>query len=181
MTEELPARIAARPVCTKRKLPIPYSVRILEGGVGDFTRVDPDLIDDCLKLRLCGVCGQFIEYWIAFIGGPYSASDSGAYTDPGMHEECAEWSMRLCPFIGREKVPRRTGEKEPIIDPRVVTVDNQKNTDGWVMVIARSYALRPAPNRDGSSTMLILPKGVARRREFAYVNGKLTETTEERQ
>jgi hypothetical protein len=176
MSEEMPARVAARPVCKKRKLPIPFSVEILPDGSGDFTHVDPERIAMCLRLRLCGVCGQYITYWVAFIGGPYSASENGAYTDPGMHEECAEWAMKLCPFIARRKVPRREQEQEPITDPRVVTVDNQKGDDGWVMVVARSFQVIPSRNRDGSVTQLIHPKGVGRRREFTYQGRGLVET-----
>jgi hypothetical protein len=169
---DLPASVAARPVCPVRKLPIPFTAVIKPDGTGDFSVIDPAKVQLCLDARLCGVCGSFIPYWIAFLGGPYSASDKGAYTDPGMHEECAEWAIRLCPYILRPRVPRRGGEQEPV---NAVTMYGDKEQDGWVMQIARGYKVRPGYLKDGSHARLIIATGVARRRVFAYQGKALIE------
>lgn len=172
MDSELPARIAALPVCPKRKLPIPFITTIFEDGTGDFSRINPAQVELAVKLRLCGVCGQHVGHWIAFLGGPYSASDNGAYTEPGLHEECAEWALKLCPYMLRQRVPYRGEPQEPV---GVLTLYGDKQDDGFVMQIARGYKVIVAPLRDGSPTLLMKPTGVARRREFDYVDGKITE------
>jgi hypothetical protein len=171
---QLPAGIAARPVCTKRKLPIPFVTRVNPDGTGDFARIDPVQTELCVKLRLCGVCGLFVRYWIAFLGGPYSSAENGAYTEPGMHEECAEWALKLCPYLLRARTPYR-GEKQEPVDSDVMTLYGEKERDGWVIQIARGYEVRSASLADGGTTLLMRPTGVARRREFAYVDGKITE------
>jgi hypothetical protein len=107
----LPDRLAARPVWSG--LPVPYSVPWsgvpdgregvgVDGSVPDFKGTDPIKWTLIVKGRLCALCGEVVLGYLAFLGGP-GCLESGIFTDPGMHEDCARAATRLCPFIGGRK------------------------------------------------------------------------------
>ena len=176
----VPAALAHLPLCPKRKLPIPVTTHRNPDGTAQFTVTVPAEVDRCARYGLCGVCGEPLGYWIAVLGGEQSADpDRGAYTDAPMHEECAEASLLLCPYIARQRVPRRDVPPEiPIADPRGWVAD--KNVNGeWVMVITRSFKIKHETARNGSDVVLFRPDPAKRReRRFAYDDrGRLVETT----
>lgn len=177
----LPPQISALPVCPVRGLPIPYMAAQDEDGRANFALVDPARTAEAARYSLCGVCGQPLGYWKAFLGGPRSADpDQGVYSDPPMHQDCAEASLRLCPYIARPKVPRRS---DPLALKGVATEPEgfiaAKPMTGWVMVIARQVRMFQRPAKDGSQVWLFRPVGGLRSvRTFGYQGGHLVETTE---
>lgn len=44
--------------------------------------------------------GHELGSYIFFIGGEKSAT-SRCFTDPGMHRDCAEYSIEVCPYLAR--------------------------------------------------------------------------------
>src|SRR5215467_9324535 len=102
----LPDQIRALPVDPRRRLPIPFANGAdPETGEGRFAITDATRQMACWTAKLCGVCGQPLGEWVAFLGGPGSADRwRGAYTDPWMHEDCAEASLTVCPYIARPRV-----------------------------------------------------------------------------
>lgn len=106
----MPPQIAALPR-HESGYPIPYFVAWVDG------RPDLKLLDQakqirCAKFRLCGICGQPVGYWIAFIGGPLTVANR-VCTDPGMHEECARYAIAVCPFMARPNA-RRAAHHHPL-------------------------------------------------------------------
>lgn len=69
-----------------------------EGGVVLFGKADPVRWAECVEDRKCAMCGDRLDYWIAFIGGPQSIRFR-AFLDPAMHVECAEHAMAVCPWM----------------------------------------------------------------------------------
>jgi hypothetical protein len=69
-----------------------------EGGIVVFGKADPTKWQECVEGKLCAMCGGALEYWIAFIGGPLSMK-SRSFLDPGMHLECAEYALDVCPWM----------------------------------------------------------------------------------
>jgi Domain of unknown function (DUF4314) len=80
----LPDTLAARPVCPRRGLPIPYVHTPGPDGFIDFTSIDPRRVAQVGMARACSLCATPMGYWLAFIGGPRAAAER-AYTDPPMY------------------------------------------------------------------------------------------------
>lgn len=84
----------------KRGYPIPYIVYRDRKGKPQFTVNDAKLVRRCLFHNRCGLCGQKMGDVIYFVGGPAAAfHENGAFIDPPMHRECAEYALQVCPFI----------------------------------------------------------------------------------
>lgn len=94
---EFPPRIAALPR-EERGIPIPYFVKYFNGKP-DLRVADPKKQMLCATKRVCWVCGQPLSYVSAFIGGPISCLQSLAFSDGPMHRECAEFSLKYCPYL----------------------------------------------------------------------------------
>jgi hypothetical protein len=115
---------------------------------------------------------------VAFIGGPGSADLwRGAYTDPWMHEDCAEASMVVCPYIARPKVPRVSETIKFELAIPLGEVAGKR--DAWVMVICRRDLVTSHPElaKDGSLIRIFQPgPGNPRReRRWAYQGNELVE------
>ncbi len=82
---------------------IPYVALIDDKGAPNFQAVNMDKILDCVRNQKCGICGESFrrEKWIAFIGGELCA-EYFAFSDPGMHSECAYYSAETCPYLKNE-------------------------------------------------------------------------------
>ena len=176
----VPACLRDLPLCPKRKLPVPFAAARYPDGTGEFSIINPVRVAICARQRRCGICGNPLGRWVAFLGGPRSADPhNGAYTDPAMHERCAEASIGICTFIARPRTVRRSLPIDviPAGDPEGFIDDGDKAATGWVMVITRSYRVVKAPARDGGTAALFLPGPHERTRRFLYdgPDGRLVE------
>jgi hypothetical protein len=79
----IPARLAARPIDPRRGLPIPYVSEQDDGSV-NFAVINGGRVLECIRDRLCGLCGQPQDFLVAFVGGPGGFRDR-MYTDPPGH------------------------------------------------------------------------------------------------
>lgn len=75
---------------------------MVRDGVPDFTTIDDEKLADCVRFNKCGICGEGLGRHKYFIGGPKSA-EHGHYVDPAMHEDCARYAMKACPFLAMGK------------------------------------------------------------------------------
>ena len=87
---------------THNGMPIPATVFVAENGVPDFRVTDHRKWHKIVMNRLCGICGEPLGKVVAFIGGEKSM-ESRFFFDMAMHEQCAEFSARVCPFIALGK------------------------------------------------------------------------------
>lgn len=97
---------------------IPATVYVDPDGKAHFTINDELKRRVAILKRLCPICGKRLkpDYW--FVGGPQSAFDPrGAYIDLPMHDECAHYALRVCPYLA---APVYSGR----IDARTLTKDN---------------------------------------------------------
>jgi hypothetical protein len=99
-TIPLPPRVSKLPMF--RGLPVPY-VTFVDPNTGqpDFRVLDLERQQQCIREKMCGICGEPLGKFIAFIGGPGSGR-SHVFTDPGMHRSCAEYTAKVCPFVSRD-------------------------------------------------------------------------------
>jgi hypothetical protein len=138
-TMNIPESLARRPVDPKRGLPIPL-VSEYEGEDGstlvDFTAVNGETALKVAAERRCGLCGEDLDYWVVFLGGPRSAA-SRMYVDPPMHPDCAEAALILCPHIANPKLARAAKHKAG----DVITPDGfqDEKPQTWILYLTRSY------------------------------------------
>lgn len=139
----LPKRMRKLPR-ERRGYPVPF-VTMLDPYTDepDFRVLDVRRQLQCIKDRLCSMCGEPLGKYIAFIGGPRSR-DGHAFFDPGMHRECAEYASKVCPFISRENASYREiteEEREKYLAFETNQEDERPNPEMF-MVITESYTTR---------------------------------------
>lgn len=106
----IPDRVASLPR-DERGYPIPYFIPIVDGKE-NFKYMDAPKQLRCATQRICMICGQKLlpkQYW--YITGPIGRKNF-TVSDPAMHEECARYSLAVCPHMHYEKADRTTGADE---------------------------------------------------------------------
>jgi hypothetical protein len=115
----LPPRIAKLPV-DERGWPIPWFVEwIAKDGISvpEFRAMDRSKFYRAIRERKCWVCGEPLGQWLGFPLGPM-CSITRTISEPPSHRDCAEWSIKHCPFLSNPEMVRRmndlpTDTKEP--------------------------------------------------------------------
>lgn len=107
LPQPLPPRIARLPV-DERGYPVPFFVQWLDGKP-DFRIIDSRRMKACKVGGLCWVCGQGLDDTFAFTIGPMCAINRTTQ-EPPSHLECAEYSVKACPFLTRPHMKRREDE-----------------------------------------------------------------------
>jgi len=96
-TVPIPSRLANRPR-DARGYPIPALALIDRTGKPDFRVTDMDKWVAACRNKTCSLCGEPLGRHLAFIGGPLSF-ENRYFTDLPAHRECAEYALRVCPYI----------------------------------------------------------------------------------
>lgn len=108
----LPKRLRTRP-CDKRGYPVPFIVLIDRSGQPQFTINDHRLASACITKKLCSLCGKRFEGGMWFVGGSRCfMHEHGAFIDPPMHYECAEYALRVCPFLAAPSYAKRLDDRK---------------------------------------------------------------------
>jgi hypothetical protein len=96
-----------------RGYPVPWFVAWVPGpdgvNVPEFRAADARKFTVAVKLKLCWICGEPLGRWLAFPIGPMCAI-TRTTAEPPCHVECAEWSIRNCPFLSQPRQVRRDGD-----------------------------------------------------------------------
>jgi hypothetical protein len=71
----------------------------------DIRDLDPRVIMRCAAEHLCGICGDKLDYWICFVGGPLTMQNHRS-NDPAFHLDCARYALQVCPYIVRPRAER---------------------------------------------------------------------------
>jgi len=136
----MPLRIRKLPVF--RGYPVPFFVDYLENGEPEFRAMDPSKYRRCHREGLCWVCGEPLGKYLAFVIGPMCAVNRITSELPN-HRECAEWSVKACPFLSMPKARYRdAGRPDGFKEPTGVCLD--RNPGVALIWITRSYSLFPA-------------------------------------
>ena len=158
---DLPPRLARRPR-DRRGLPVPFVQASHPDGSPDFTAVDARLVMDAIGRHLCGLCGQRLDYWIAFVGGPTSVAQQ-MFLDPPMHVDCARAALQLCPHMAHQ-VSRRASKTDAVAPEGFVA----GKPDAWFLYVTRTFKVRR------TSEAYVLVAAPAKQLErFDYVDGVL--------
>ncbi|MBO1413198.1 hypothetical protein [Streptomyces sp. FH025] len=122
---------------------------------------------------LCSLCLQQMEGPAVFIGDPVSAQQ-GTYSDPPMHEACADGAIRLSLRITRPHA--HWASRRRVTDNASVSAGSSLGRpEEWVMVTVSSYTVRITPAAGGGMMPLYLVGERLRERRFGYQRGMLTE------
>ena len=105
---DIPARIRCLPV-DERGYPVPWFVAWTSEGKPEFRAMDYSKFLRCLREKLCWVCGEHLKKHVAFVLGPMCAI-TRTTSEPPSHLDCAEWSVRACPFLSKPQMKRREDE-----------------------------------------------------------------------
>lgn len=141
--EPLPLRLRKLPL-DARGYPVPWFVAWVtnpDGGpdVPEFRAMDARKFRDAVKQRLCWVCGEPLGGWLAFPIGSMCAI-TRTISEPPSHRECAEWSIRNCPFLSQPSMVR--DEKNLPVDAKEAAgVGLKRNPGVTCLWITRSYEL----------------------------------------
>jgi hypothetical protein len=85
----------------RRGYPVPWTVLRDKDGQPMFTVNDTRRVHDCIRKKLCAICGKRLvkeEFW--WIGGSRVFLHArGAFLDPPLHCECATYALTVCPFL----------------------------------------------------------------------------------
>jgi hypothetical protein len=108
----LPARIA-RLHKDHRGFPTPWFVQWFYGdkpsdagsGEPDFRVVDGRKFNAALRMPICWTCGQPLGKHRVFLIGPMCAVNR-VISEPPSHRDCAEFSVKACPFLSRPRMRR---------------------------------------------------------------------------
>lgn len=129
----------------RRGYPIPWFVATPGAGQPiDFRVMDDAKAIRAIKQRLCWVCGTTMGSNLAFVGGPLSTAQR-LYTDLPMHVSCAEFSMKVCPFIAIPSAHRRTANMPDKLVEAIQKQDqqstgfSQENPTVFGMLVSNGY------------------------------------------
>lgn len=158
---EIPERLKNRPLY--RDLPVPFVAASSddadgqEGGVVSFKRDDSKRWALCVERKLCAMCGEKLDYWIAFIGGEDSV-EQRRFQDPPMHVECAEYALAVCPFFNGDFAGQVVTSDE---DDKEGMVQSRGASGKVALYVTRSYEVKRevqarAPNAPGGSVKVLL-------------------------
>lgn len=153
----------------KRGYPIPFIVFRDTDGNPHFTINDDVRRAFVIANDRCAICNHHLSRGRWFVGGPASAFDPhGAYIDPPLHHECAEYALQVCPYLAAPSYSKLVDGKTLDMDKAggpVLLDTNVDNERPDVFVAAMTLGQRFTP--DG----YIVPKRPFRRIEF-WKDGK---------
>lgn len=149
----LTPRIARLPV-DERGYPVPFFVQWVDEnnqptltGTGrpEFRMMDSYKWRLCVEQKLCWVCGEPLGSYLAFPIGPMCCVNR-VTSEPPSHLNCAQWSVKGCPFLSRPNMVRREDELTEANKGNVAGVMIESNPGVIAIWVAKSYKAFKAPN-----------------------------------
>jgi hypothetical protein len=139
----------------RRGYPIFYTIQprvpVVDGAAVDFRVLNLRHHILCARHRRCGICGTRIDGPLTFIGGPMCVK-ARIFGDAGVHEECADYARRVCPYLVNAN--RNYDERDvpgTYHDPNVIRAKPQR------LVLYRATAYRQIPGGEGKPVFLVKP------------------------
>jgi len=112
----------------------------LRDGDRDFRVMGPDRWSDAVKLKLCWLCGQPGGSYKTFVIGPMCTLNR-ITQEPPSHLDCATYAARVCPFLTRPEMVRRTSNlPDGHVQPAGMHSDG--NPGAMVLWTTKSYGTK---------------------------------------
>jgi len=93
----------------------------------------------CALKKLCMICGRKLDRKKWFIGGQQAAVNR-LFSDPAMHEECARYALKVCPFLSNPDMKYR---KKYDDDTHFYHVPGSTTTRSDTTMLLRSNGYKP--------------------------------------
>jgi len=142
----MPLAIAKLPR-TGDGIPIPFINLVYENGEADLRIIDQRKIEQCVTRKRCGICGLVLGREIVFIGGPM-CFENHFFSDPAMHEECARYASKVCPYLALQNSHHSRTEEPRYIEPGLVFAINplappagEKRPDKMMLYFTHGFRL----------------------------------------
>jgi hypothetical protein len=137
LTVPKPARIATLRH-DHRGYPVPFFVQWIDGKP-EFPLFDPVKWKRCVDRKLCWICGHPLGRNLAFAVGPMCTINRVS-SEPPQHRECAEYALRVCPFLINPAMRRLPTEKYGPVTPPGGVMD-ERNPGVMAMWVTPSYSI----------------------------------------
>lgn len=153
---------------------IPYFATYVDGKP-DFRLLNISKQETCIKYNKCAVCGKkLIDGVYYFISGPMGFLNQVS-TDPAMHKECAEYSLKVCPHLLYQNAERRhTNLPTGTLQDKDVPYMGMDKPPYVMLVKAKKFKTIPAPTNNSK----LIKYSAATAEIFKYVDGILQGTGE---
>jgi hypothetical protein len=126
----------------ERGYPVPWFVAWIDGKP-EFRVADAEKLHAAIRKSLCWVCGQPLGRWKVFVIGPMCAINRIS-AEPPNHRDCAEYSVRACPFLSRPQMTRRENDlPETYDEPAGCMI--KRNPGVMLLWTTDSYRIMHAP------------------------------------
>lgn len=106
--EPVPHRMKGRPIA--RGYPVPWFCPQLPDGTWEFRAAEGGKFQYAIRYGVCWLCGRPLGSHKAFVIGPMCAVNRTT-SEPPCHTDCAEWAVKVCPFLTQRQAERREGNK----------------------------------------------------------------------
>jgi hypothetical protein len=144
----VPISMCSLPVDPDRAyFPVPWFVAWIDGKP-DYRVIEAGKIVQAVKGDLCWLCGKKIGPVKAFVLGPMCTLNR-TISEPPSHTECAEFALRVCPFLTQPKMRRNAkGLPEDRIEAAGMGLD--RNPGAYALWQTAGYRVfRPHVGADG--------------------------------
>lgn len=115
-----------------RGYPIPWFVE--EGD--DFRIASAAKRVIAVREKLCWVCGQRLGVHLAFVAGPMCGINRTS-SEPPAHLDCAQWSVKACPFLLLPHAKRRDAGLDDVVSPGGIAIT--RNPGVIMLWITKDY------------------------------------------
>jgi hypothetical protein len=95
--------------------PVPWFVAEVDGKY-DFRIADRNKFSVAVNKKRCWICGQKMGAYSAFPIGPM-CSINRVISEPPSHKECAEFAVKVCPFLVQRQEQRRSEDLPEMLLP----------------------------------------------------------------
>lgn len=102
MSKDIPIPYRLRSFPFYKGYLVHYTVFVGDDGIPDFRVMHEVARVKCARERRCNLCGEKLGKHIVFIGGDLCVKNR-AFTDGPMHEDCALYACKVCPFLANTK------------------------------------------------------------------------------
>jgi hypothetical protein len=123
----------------KRGYPVPWFVDYVNGEP-EFRAFDQYKWMRAVREKLCWVCGQKLGAHLSFVIGPMCGI-TRTTSEPPCHYDCAEWSVRNCPFLSRPHMVRREDEVTDAMKGNAAGIPLERNPGVMLIWTAREYSV----------------------------------------
>jgi hypothetical protein len=134
----LTERLTKLPV-DERGYPVPFFVAYPDGKP-DFRFLDRDKWRRCVKERLCSVCGGKLGRYVTFPIGPM-CTITRTSLEAACHKDCAEWSVKGCPFLSRPNMTRRDDDISPEVKAATPGIMIERNPGVTALWTTNTYKI----------------------------------------